>query len=141
MRCGSALLLTTMMVLTPLASEAATPPRPVLGLDGQPLVVTAHVPTVAGVGLSFAMPGGGQLYLGESTKGWIYAGTAVGLSAALAVGQQVLYFGGFSYVSGEQMAAEILQGIVISWLGVGLVSAIDAHRSISERQPALQEAP
>lgn len=141
MRCSSALLLSFLMVLTPLASEAAPVVRPVLGPDGQPLIVTAQVPTAAGIGLSFAMPGASQLYLGETTKGWVYAGSAVGLGAALAVGQHVLFFSGSSYVPTEQVAAEILQGAVISWLTVGLVSAMDAHRSISDRQPSLQEAP
>ncbi|HEY9857020.1 MAG TPA: hypothetical protein V6D05_14855 [Stenomitos sp.] len=141
MRCGTALLLSSMMVLTPLATEAAPLARPVLGPDGQPLVVTAQVPTAAGIGLSFAMPGGAQLYLGETTKGWAYAGSAVGLGAALALGQHLVFFSGSSFVPPEQIAAELLQGMVISWLGVGLVSALDAHHSLTERQPALQEAP
>lgn len=140
MRSGSALLLTTMVLLTPLATEAAPLAQPVLGPDGKPLVVTAQVPTSAGVGLSFAMPGAGQLYLGETTKGWVYAGSAVGLTAGLAVAQHVLFFSGSSFVPPEQVAAEILQGFVLSWLGMGIVSAIDAHRTISDRQPALQEA-
>lgn len=141
MRRGYLLLLTSLLLLTPLPGEAAAVPRPVLGPDGKPLVITAQVPTTAGVGLSFVLPGAGQFYLGETTKGWIYTGTTVGLSAALAVAQHTLFFGGSSYVPPEQVAAEILQGAVISWLGMGMVSAIDAHHSISERQPALQEAP
>lgn len=141
MRCRTALLLTSALVLTPLAAEAASLPRPVLGPDGKPLVVTAQVPTGAGVGLSFAMPGAGQLYLGETTKGWVYAGSAVGLTAGLAVAQHVMFFGGSSFVPPEQVAAEILQGLVLSWLTVGVVSAIDAQRTLSARQPALGEAP
>lgn len=141
MRCRAALLLTSLLVLTPLASEAAAPARPVLGADGKPLVVTARVPTAASIGLSFALPGAGQLYLGETTKGWIYVGSTAGLTAALAVAQHTLFFSGSSFVPPEQVAAEILQGAVLSWLGVGLVSAIDAQRSTADRQPALQEAP
>lgn len=141
MRCGTALLLTILVLSTPLAAEAAPLPRPVLGPDGKPLVVTAQVPTGAAVGLSFAMPGAGQLYLGEATKGWLYAGTAAGLTAGLAVAQHALFFSGSSFVPPEQVAAEILQALVVSWLGVGLVSAVDAHRSVSDRQPALREAP
>lgn len=141
MRCSSALLLSSVLVLTPLASEAAPVPRPVLGPDGQPLIVTAQVPTSAGIGLSFALPGASQLYLGETTKGWIYMGSTIGLSAALAAGQHALFFSGSSFVPPEQVAAEILQGAVLGWLVVGLVSAVDANRSISDRQPALQVAP
>lgn len=141
MRCGCALLLLAAALLTPLPGEAAPLAHPVLGSDGKPLIVTAQVPTAAGIGLSFALPGASQLYLGETPKGWLYIGSTLGLSAALASAQHVMFFGGSSYVPPEQIAAEILQGAVISWLGVGLVSAWDAQRSLSERQPALREAP
>ncbi len=141
MRSKTALLLASMVFLTPLATEAAPLAQPVLGADGKPLVVTAQVPTGAGIGLSFALPGAAQLYLGETTKGWLYAGTAVGLTAGLAVAQHALFFGSSSFVPPEQVAAEILQGFVISWLGVGIVSALDARRSLDDRQPALKVAP
>lgn len=141
MRYGSALLLSLAAMSTPLSGAAAPLARPVLGEDGKPLIVTAQVPTAAGIGLSFALPGAGQFYLGESTKGWLYVGSALGLGAALASAQHAMFFSGSSFVPPEQIAAEILQGAVISWLGVGLVSALDAQRSISERQPALREAP
>lgn len=141
MRYGSALLLSFALILAPLPSLAAESARAVLGPDGSPLILTAQVPGASAIGLSFALPGASQLYLGETTKGWIYAGSTVGLSAILATAQHAVFFSGSSFVPPEQVAAEILQGAVISWLAVGLVSAIDAHRSISDRQPALQVTP
>jgi len=50
---------------------AAEGPAPVLGPDGKPLEVTAQVPNGAGVGLSLAMPGWSQLYLGDKARGYI----------------------------------------------------------------------
>lgn len=119
---------------------AADAPRPILGSDGHPLEVTAEVPTMAAAGLSFAMPGAGQFYLGETTKGYAYLGSALAAGVGISVLENALWFGGQSYVLPESIAFEVIQGLVLGWLVTGSVSAFDAYHSIASRQPDLAES-
>lgn len=118
----------------------ASTPRPILDDAGRPLEIKAEIPTSAGVGLSFVMPGAGQLYLGETSRGLMYAGLTLGLGASLAAAQHLYYFRDVSYVLPESVAAETLQGLAIAWLSMGLVSAMDAHGAIAARQLPLNES-
>lgn len=119
---------------------AADVPRPILGSDGHPLEVTAEVPTMAAAGLSFAMPGAGQFYLGETTKGYAYLGSALAVGAGIAVLENALWFGGQSYVLPESIAFEAVQGMVLGWLVTGSLSAFDAYHTLASRQPDLADA-
>lgn len=117
----------------------ASMPRPILDDAGKPLEVKLELPTAAGVGLSFAMPGAGHLYLGETSKGLMYAGLTLGLGASLAAAQHLYYFRNVSYVPPESVAAETLQGFAIAWLSMGILSAMDANGAIIARQLPLNE--
>lgn len=115
-------------------------PRPILDDAGRPLEVKAEIPTGAGIGLSYAMPGAGHLYLGDTGKGLMYAGLTLGLGASLAAAQHAAFFSNVSFVPPEQIWAESLQGLAIAWLAMGIVSALDVGGAIAERQPPLNEA-
>lgn len=115
-------------------------PRPLLDAAGKPLEVTVAVPTGAGVGLSFAMPGAGQLYLGETVKGWSYFGLTLGLGAAAAAVTHGILYPGVTYVPPESIWAESLQGFALSWLVMGAISAWDAAGVTAERQLPLNES-
>ena len=123
-----------------LASEpgyCASELRPLLNASGKPLEVKAEIPDEAGVAFSFALPGASQFYLGDAPRGWLYVALTCGLGAGLAFAQNEIYFSNQSYVLPESIAAETLQGFAISWLTMGIISAIDAHRAIASRQPSL----
>lgn len=90
-----------------------------------------------GAFLSLALPGGGQFYQGDHLRGATYLGATLGLAGGLAAIQFPL-FGMFA--SGEQIAFATVQGLAISWLVMGGISAYDAYQSILAKPTLLQAA-
>jgi hypothetical protein len=87
--------------------------------------------------LSLALPGAGQFYQGDHLRGGAYLGGTLALAGGIAAIQFPL-FGMFP--SGEQIAFATVQGLIISWVVMGGVSAFDAYQAILAKQPAVPVA-
>lgn len=115
----------------------AAAPQAMRTTQDKPITLKVEGLAPEGAFLSLALPGGGQFYQGDHLRGATYLGATLGATAGIA-GLQAAVFQALSpgmFWSGEQVAFITVQGLAISWLVVGGLSAFDAYQAILSKQP------
>lgn len=123
----------TLEVVT--ASGIVKVPRETIAL------ATAPNPWIA-MGMGVALPGGGQIWLGQQGRGWTVAGVTVASGAFVGLASQALFTGRFVGADGSLLPGSALGMLaaMVPW-GLGAWEAWQAAEATAERdstQPRLR---
>lgn len=116
-----------------LANSAYANPLP--APSGKPDVLVEFVPSPTTAFFCGTLPGGGQLYLGDSFKGSIYLGSSV---VGGILGYALWNMGGTSPIQNDSEVMASMASAVAGFCVVGLVGAIDAALTANNKAVALE---
>lgn len=121
------------IVALTLANSAYASPLP--APPGKPDVVVEFVPSPTTAFFCGALPGGGQLYLGDTVKGSVYLGSSV-LGGIL--GYALWNMGGTSPIQNDSEVLASMASGIAGFCVVGLVGAIDAALTANNKSAVLE---